>query len=83
MDKQNEIPEDCLPKISKLIKWCWNQNPAGRPDIDQAAKVLEGKEVSLAEDPDPGLNPASTGYDDNTKTQAGDRSFQGNLGSGW
>jgi len=35
-----EIPEDCPPKLSKLISRCWHSNPKKRPSFQQILQTL-------------------------------------------
>lgn len=38
-EKQETLPEQCPPKYSELIRWCW-QTPEKRPSAEQATKKL-------------------------------------------
>ncbi len=49
--EQEEIPQDCPAGFAKLIKWCWKQEPTGRPTIDQAANALETEPVEQSPAP--------------------------------
>jgi len=45
------IPQNCPPKLAKLIKACWDQDPSRRPEFSKIAEILEKGEVSF-----PGTN---------------------------
>ena len=42
------IPKRCPSKYSKLIKWCWNNNPKNRPSIEKVIKHLERYEKQIS-----------------------------------
>ena len=39
------IPNNCSPKIAKLIKSCWDQDPNKRPFMSQVVKVISSGDV--------------------------------------
>ncbi|KAH0788544.1 TKL family protein kinase [Histomonas meleagridis] len=46
-DSRPLIPQSCPPKLSQLIKICWDKDPNKRPDFKMITKAFESGEISF------------------------------------
>jgi serine/threonine protein kinase len=47
-DDATEItPQDCPPKLAKLIRWCWKTNPEARPTEKQILEYLDAEAYKI------------------------------------
>ena len=42
--EREDIPEECPPKLARLIKFCWMQESTARPTADEAVMQLKAEE---------------------------------------
>ncbi|WOL00195.1 serine/threonine-protein kinase STY46-like [Canna indica] len=47
-----KIPEETHPSLAELIKKCWQQNPAQRPDFSLILQILESITKEVGNEPD-------------------------------
>ena len=41
------MPQNCSPRIAKLIKICWDKDPDKRPDFETICKMFESGEMDF------------------------------------
>lgn len=63
---RDNIPDNCPPKITQLIQWCWKARPIERPTIFQVIEKLQAAEKECEEASDEEVTQEyKASYDDN------------------
>ncbi|KAF9976045.1 hypothetical protein BGZ73_009204 [Actinomortierella ambigua] len=72
--EQEVLPEDTPVKYASLVKRCWNQNPAERPEAHHVQLLGDPPRPEIFEDlgRHTALDPTTDGYESNSREPTGD-----------